>query len=97
MTQPKTNWRLLRIAENICSCVLTDGFCGPKHRSDCRCWTAARAALQGLSQQANPCLAEAWPEATEDERRARLDDLVRAIRTKQDGLTLEHLAEQEQR
>lgn len=91
MPKPITNWRLLRIAENICSCVLTDGFCGPKNRPDCRCWTAARVALQGLSQQANPCLADAWPDLTnEEDRRDRLNDLVRAIRDRQDELTAEH-------
>jgi hypothetical protein len=95
MSDPKTNWRLLRIAESICSCVLTDGFCGPKNRPDCRCWTAARAAVNGLSNQANGCLDEAWPHAwNTDERRANLDSLVRSILTKDDELTAMHRAEQ---
>lgn len=92
--EPVTNWRLLRIAESICNCVMTDGFCGPKHKPDCRCWRAARAAVNGLSLQANPCLAEAWPRMwNEDERRANLDALVDAILTKEDELTAMHRAE----
>jgi len=96
MSNPKTNWRLLRIAESICSCVLTDGFCGPKNKPDCRCWTAARAAMDGLKLQANPCLQEAWPRAfNDDERRGNLNLLVRAILTKDDELTAMHKAEAE--
>lgn len=92
--RPKTNWRLLRIAESICSCLLTDGFCGPKHRPDCRCWIAARAAVNGLSNQANPCLQEAWPRMfNEDERRGNLNMLVKAILTKEDELTAMHKVE----
>ncbi len=91
---PKTNWRLLRIAESICSCLLTDGFCGPKQRPDCRCWIAARAAVNGLSNQANPCLLEAWPrQFNDDERRGNLNMLVKAILMKEDELTAMHKAD----
>jgi hypothetical protein len=92
MNDPKTNWRLLRIAENICSCLLTDGFCAPKNRPDCRCWIAARAAVQGLENQADPCLEEAWPNESTEARRARLWSLIRAIRNRHDELTEEHRA-----
>lgn len=92
---PKTNWRLLRIAESICSCLLTDGFCGPRSRPDCRCWTAARAALQGIENQADPVLADAWPNLSEEARRAMLQSLVGAIRLRADELTQEHLAQRE--
>jgi hypothetical protein len=91
---PKTNWRLLRIAESICSCLLTDGFCGPKNKPDCRCWIAARAAMNGIINQANPCLLEAWPRMfNDDERRGNLNMLVKAILTKEDELTAMHKAE----
>lgn len=91
---PKTNWRLLRIAESICSCLLTDGFCGPKNKPDCRCWIAARAAVNGLSNQANQCLADAWPrQFNDDERRSNLNLLVKAILSKDDELTAMHKAE----
>jgi hypothetical protein len=91
MRQPaKTNWRLLRIAEQICSCLLTDGFCGPQNRPDCRCWTAARAAVQGLENQSDPALEAAWPLLGREERRGRLNALVEAIKYKKDELTDEH-------
>lgn len=94
MDQPKTNWRLLRIAESICSCLLTDGFCGPKNRPDCRCWIAARAAVDGLRNQSKPCLQEAWPRMfNDDERRGNLNLLVKAILSKDDELTAMHRAE----
>lgn len=90
----KTNWRILRIAESICSCVLTDGFCGPKNRPGCRCWLAARAAVQGLQNQANACIDEAWPRMwNTDERRSNLDALAKAIITAEDELTAMHRAE----
>lgn len=93
----KTNWRLMRVAESICACVLTDGFCIPKNKPDCRCWTAARAAVEGLGNQANPCLDEAWPRMwNTDERRANLNALCKAILTKEDELTAMHRAEAEQ-
>lgn len=91
---PKTNWRLLRIAESICSCLLTDGFCSPKHNQDCRCWIAARAAVNGLSNQATPCLQEAWPRMfNDDERRGNLNLLIKSILAKDDELTAMHRAE----
>lgn len=91
---PKTNWRLLRIAESICSCLLTDGFCGPKNKPDCRCWIAARAAVNGLSNQATPCLQDAWPRMfNDDERRGNLNLLIKAILSKDDELTAMHRAE----
>lgn len=83
----KHNWRLLRIAESICSCLLTDGFCGPEHRPDCRCWIAARAALQGLRNQSDPCLEDAWPTMPKEGRRPRMEALCDAIGLKQDDLT----------
>lgn len=96
---PKTNYRLLRIAESICSSVLTDGFCGPRNCPDCRCWNIARAVVQGLENQSDPCLRDAWPnihasefETDEIERRAYLQRLCVAIRTKRDELTAEHEA-----
>lgn len=97
MSDPKTNWRILRVAESICSCVLTDGFCGPKNKPDCRCWIAARAAVQGLMNQANPVIDEAWPRMwNTDERRANLNALVKAILSKDDELTAVHRAERAQ-
>lgn len=94
MTDRITNWRLLRIAESICSCLLTDGFCGPKNKPDCRCWIAARAAVQGLEIQADPALEEAWPSMwNKDERRTRLNQLCKTILTKEDELTAMHRAE----
>jgi hypothetical protein len=94
MTEPKTNWRLMRVAESICSCLLTDGFCAPKHKPDCRCWAAARAAMEGLRSQSNPCLDEAWPrQFNTDERRGNLNLLVKAILNKEDELTAMHRAE----
>lgn len=87
--RPATNLRILRIAEHICSCVLTDGFCGPKNRPDCRCWVAARAALEGVRAQANPVLSEAWPALPDP--RDHLEALVDAIRYREDDLTREHL------
>lgn len=90
MSDRRNNWRLLRIAESICTCLMTDGFCGPQDKPDCRCWIAAQAAVQGLANQSNPCLKEAWPSLGEYEARERLDALVKAIREKSDELTARH-------
>lgn len=94
MSRPITNWRLLRIAESICSCLLTDGFCGPKNKPDCRCWIAARAAVNGFSNQSDPALQEAWPHMWDkNERRARLNQLCNAILRSEDELTAMHRVE----
>lgn len=91
------NWRLERIASSICSCVLTDGFCSPRNKPDCRCWTAARAAVNGLENQSDPALKEAWPDVSQGDgdtrdnaaRRARLNALCKAILSREDELTEE--------
>ena len=84
---PKWNYRLERIAETICSCDMTDGFCAPRHNPDCRCWRYAKLAVQGLRNTANPALAEAWPDASEDQRRVRLNRLLDAILNRSDERT----------
>jgi hypothetical protein len=91
------NLRLLRIAECICSCVLTDGFCGPAHKPKCRCWDAARAAVQGLKNQANPSLVPGW-EVTHAAYLARdkadprkvIEAVCDGILARRDELTKEH-------
>lgn len=91
--KPIANLRLLRIAEEICSCVLTDGFCGPKYRPDCRCWIAARVAVRGLMHQADPCLEQAfasYSSISTEARRSIVESLGRAILERRDELTAEH-------
>lgn len=89
-----TNWRLLRVAGHICNSVMTDGFCNPKFKPDCRCWSAARAAIDGVKNQADPALDEAWPHMWDKhERRARLEQLCSAIKNGEDELTAMHRAE----
>lgn len=90
------NYRLERIADEICSCELTDGFCGPRNRPGCRCWKLARLAIRGLRTTSNPALRDAWPEYREDDMRdeaimrGKLDALCNAILNKRDELTVEH-------
>lgn len=88
------NYRLLRIANELCSCELTDGFCAPQNKPDCRCWRLAQLSVQGLRKQSDPCLADAWAEVVpsrfetnELERRSLLLSLCTAIASKEDELT----------
>ena len=85
--EPKANWRLLRIANHICVCNLTDGFCNPEGKPECECWTMARLAVQGLRNLADPALKDAWPDLDPIEARAQLYKLCHAILSKRDGLT----------
>lgn len=84
---PIANHRLARIAAKLCTCDLTDGFCMPTWKISCRCWRLARLAVAGVRNQANPVLAEAWPDMTEGEARARLNALCDAISLRVDELT----------
>jgi hypothetical protein len=86
----KTNWRLMRVAEQICQCDLTDGFCHPQHKPDCRCWRLAFFAMKGVENQSNPALEAAWGNESEEARRARLNALVRSITSASDELSQRH-------
>lgn len=36
------------LARHVCSTRLTDGFCDPRGKAGCRCWTEARGLLQSM-------------------------------------------------
>lgn len=36
------------VAEVLCHCDMTDGFCTPRNKEDCRCWRLAAEALRML-------------------------------------------------
>ncbi len=91
MTQEiKSNWRLMRVAEQLCICDLTDGFCHPQNKPDCKCWRLAALAMKGIENQSNPALEAAWINEGEEARRARLNALVRSITEATDELTQRH-------
>lgn len=81
------NYPLERIANSICACVLTDGFCSPRHDPDCRCWRAARAAVEGLHSQSDPALQRAWPRMGREDRRAHLNWLCESTLRHKDELS----------
>jgi hypothetical protein len=89
---PDANWRLERIASELCNCDLTDGFCSPRNVPGCKCWRYAKMAVHGLRNTANPALAEAWPDIPEDKRRPMLNRLCDAILNREDDLTAELIA-----
>ncbi len=75
---------------------MTDGFCVPKYKPDCGCWVAARAAIQGIMNQADPAFAEAWTishkaflEKDKADPRKILDAVCQSILTREDELTKE--------
>ncbi len=80
------NHRLCRIAQEICECDLTDGFCTPSRDPTCKCWRYARLAIQGLRRQADPCLKDAWPTFTVDASRMMLIKLCDAVSGKTERL-----------
>ena len=53
-TRARMQRGLLYAAELACIYKLTDGFCHPRNRPECRCWDAANAVMKatGLSAQA---------------------------------------------
>lgn len=40
--------RLYRAASTLCACQMTDGFCMPLNKPDCRCWKLARTVLRSI-------------------------------------------------
>lgn len=49
--------------------------------------------MEGVMQQANGCIDDAWPRMwSTDERRHALDSLYKAVVLKEDDLTAEHAA-----
>ncbi len=51
---------LARIAETLCVCDMTDGFCLPRNKPQCRCWKLARAVYRTIGDAPNPVLQEGW-------------------------------------
>jgi len=51
---------LARIAETLCVCDMTDGFCMPSHKPTCRCWGVARAVYRTMLDAPNPVVSAGW-------------------------------------
>ena len=49
-----------RIAAALCVTHLTDGFCMPRNKPDCRCHSLAKAVTAELRRLPDPCFRAGW-------------------------------------
>ena len=58
------------ITDTICSMHMTDGFCRPDHKPDCRCHTLGRAAVTAMATRGVVPVWEHSPERREAAEKA---------------------------
>jgi hypothetical protein len=46
--------RRYRVASTLCACHMTDGFCAPLSKPDCRCWRLADTVLRAIDDWPAP-------------------------------------------
>lgn len=51
---------LASIANTICACHMTDGFCMPRNNSACHCWKLALSVQRSLVDPHNSVLQAGW-------------------------------------
>lgn len=49
-----------RIAETLCNCALTDGFCAPHNKLDCQCWRLAKEIERWLMEPHGQAIHAGW-------------------------------------
>ena len=51
---PEAQRRRYRVAATLCACQMTDGFCTPLNKPECRCWKLADTVLRAIDDWPAP-------------------------------------------